>query len=101
MTAATLDSRLDGVVGGRTAQALEKAFEMRTVRDLLWHFPRRYSNRGELTPLTGLPVGEHVTVLAQVLDLRERSMQRRGGRLLEVRITDGHGSLQLTFFNQP
>lgn len=96
----TLDTRLVAVVGGRTAAALEKAFEMRTVRDLLWHFPRRYSNRGDLTPLTGLPVGEHVTVLAQVLDVRERSMQRRGGNILEVRITDGTGTLQLTFFNQ-
>ena len=99
MTSATLDSPLTGVVGGRTASALEKAFGLRTVRDLLWHVPRRYSERGELTPLTGLPVGEHVTVLAQVLDVRSRSMQR-GGSLLEVRITDGVGSLQLTFFNQ-
>lgn len=101
MTTTTLDSRLDGVVGGRTAKALERAFEMQTVRDLLWHFPRRYSNRGELTPLVGLPIGEHVTVLAQVLDVRERRMQRRGGTLVEVRITDGTGTLQLTFFNQP
>ncbi|MGD9607240.1 MAG: ATP-dependent DNA helicase RecG [Leucobacter sp.] len=100
MNAVTLDSRLDGVVGGRTAKVLERAFEMGTVRDLLWHVPRRYSNRGELTPLIGLPVGEHVTVLAQVLDVRERRMQRRNGKLLEVRITDGVGSLQLTFFNQ-
>lgn len=100
MTTTTLDSRLDAVVGGRTATALEKAFGMQTVRDLLWHFPRRYSNRGELTPLVGLPVGEHVTVLAQVLDVRERRMQRRNGSLLEVRITDGVGTLVLTFFNQ-
>ncbi|MBO1901093.1 ATP-dependent DNA helicase RecG [Leucobacter weissii] len=100
MTAATLDSRLDGVVGGRTAAALQRAFELRTVRELLWHVPRRYSNRGDLTPLTGLPVGEHVTVLAQVLDVRERRMQRRNGKLLEARITDGTGTLQLTFFNQ-
>ena len=34
-----------------------------------------------------------------MLDVRSRSMQR-GGSLLEVRITDGVGSLQLTFFNQ-
>jgi len=100
MPEAMLDSKLDGVVGGRTASALAKAFDMHTVRDLLWHVPRRYSERGELTPLAGLPVGEHVTVLAQVLDVRSRSMQR-GGNLLEVRITDGVGSLQLTFFNQP
>jgi len=96
----TLDSRLDGVLGGRTASAFAKSFGIRTVRELLWHFPRRYSERGELTPLAGLPVGEHVTVLAQVLDVRSRSMQR-GGSLLEVRITDGTGWLQLTFFNQP
>lgn len=94
-----LDTRLDGVVGGRTAKALERGFGLRTVRDLLWHLPRRYSERGELTPLQGLPVGEHVTVLAQVLDVRSRQMQR-GGKLLEARITDGVGSLQLTFFNQ-
>lgn len=100
MDAAPLDRRLDGVVGGRTATELERAFGMRTVRDLLWHVPRRYSNRGELTPLAGLPVGEHVTVLAQVLDVRERRMQRRNGKLLEARITDGVGTLQLTFFNQ-
>ena len=99
MATATLDSRLDAVVGGRTASALEKAFGLTTVRELLWHLPRRYSERGELTPLSGLPVGEHVTVLAQVLDVRSRSMQR-GGKLLEARITDGVGSLQLTFFNQ-
>ena len=93
MSTITLDTRLDGVVGGRTAKALETAFEMHTVRDLLWHFPRRYSNRGELTPLVGLPIGEHITVLAQVLDVRQRTMQRRGGSLLEVRITDGIGTL--------
>ena len=99
MADTTLSTRLEGVVGGRTAKALERGFGLRTVRDLLWHLPRRYSERGELTPLQGLPVGEHVTVLAQVLDVRSRQMQR-GGRLLEARITDGEGSLQLTFFNQ-
>jgi len=101
MSQVTLDTRLVGVVGGRTAAVLEKSLAVTTVRELLWHLPRRYSNRGELTPLTGLPVGEHVTVLAQVLDTRERRMQRRNGKLLEVRITDGVGTLQLTFFNQP
>ncbi|MEJ6490014.1 ATP-dependent DNA helicase RecG [Leucobacter sp. USCH14] len=101
MTRATLDTPLAGVVGDRTAKPLERAFEMRTVGDLLFHFPRRYSRRGELTPLNDLPVGEQIAVVAQVLDVRERQMQRRKGRLLEVRITDGAGSLTLTFFNQP
>ncbi|RGE22441.1 ATP-dependent DNA helicase RecG [Leucobacter sp. wl10] len=100
MTRATLDTALDGVVGARTAKPLGRAFEMRTVGDLLFHFPRRYSRRGELTPLSGLPPGEQITVVAQVLDVRERRMQRRNGSILEARITDGTGSLTLTFFNQ-
>ncbi|QBE50036.1 ATP-dependent DNA helicase RecG [Leucobacter triazinivorans] len=100
MTRATLDTPLDGVVGARTAKPLDRAFGLRTVGDLLLHFPRRYSRRGELTPLRGLPLGEQITVVAQVLDVRERRMQRRNGSLLEARITDGTGTLTLTFFNQ-
>ncbi len=100
MTSASLGTRLDGVIGARTAKPLEKAFGVRTVGDLLWHLPRRYSRRGELTPLLGLPIGEQITVVAQVLDVRERTMQRRRGSILEVRITDGTGTLTLTFFNQ-
>ncbi len=41
-----LETRLTGVLGGRTASAFEKAFGMRTVADLLAHYPRRYASRG-------------------------------------------------------
>ena len=100
MSTVTLATGLAGVVGARTAQALDKSFDMLTVGDLLAHIPRRYSHRGELTPLAGLPVGEQITVVAQVLDTQSRQMQRRRGNILVVRITDGTGILSLTFFNQ-
>ncbi len=96
----TLDSRLDGVVGGKTASALQRAFGMRTVGDLLSHYPRRYAKRGELTPIDSLVVGDPVTIVAQIKSVNERKMQSRRGSLLEVIITDGHGDVQLTFFNQ-
>ncbi|MET0735205.1 MAG: ATP-dependent DNA helicase RecG [Microbacterium sp.] len=96
----TLDSRLDGAVGGKTASALERAFGMRTVGDLLAHYPRRYARRGELTPISSLPLGEPVTIVAEVVRASERRMQNRKGSLLEVVISDGHGQLSLTFFNQ-
>ena len=66
MPSFTLDSRLDGAVGGKTSGALEKAFGMRTVGDLLAHYPRRYARRGELTPIASLPLGEPVTIVAEV-----------------------------------
>lgn len=100
MATVTLESPLSGIIGGRSAKALEKAFGVVTAQDLLEHLPRRYSRRGELTPLVGLPVGEQVTVVAQVLDVQVRRMQRRPGQIVEARITDGVGTLTLTFFNQ-
>ena len=98
--AVTLDTRLGTVLGGRTSGAFEKAFGMRTVADLLSHYPRRYAKRGELTALANLPLDENVTIVAEVVRVQERPMRARRGSILEVKITDGEGILTLTFFNQ-
>ena len=95
-----LDVKLSSALGGRTATALEKHLGLQTVGDLISHYPRRYARRGELTALTELPIDENVTIVAEVLETRERPMRNRGGSLLEVRISDGKGILVLTFFNQ-
>lgn len=98
--ATTLDTKLSGVLGGRTAQALQRAFGHVTVGDLLSHYPRRYAARGELTALAQLPLDENVTIVADVLEVRERTMRSRRGSILEAKISDGTGILTLTFFNQ-
>jgi ATP-dependent DNA helicase RecG len=98
--AITLDSKLSGVLGGRTASAFEKAFGMRSIADLLNHYPRRYAKRGELTALANLPIDENVTIVAEVLRVQDRPMRARRGSILEVKISDGEGILTLTFFNQ-
>lgn len=91
---------LDRVLGDRTAKSFAKHLGLRTVSDLLANFPRRYATRGALTPITELPIGEPATVVADILEVRERRMKGRNGSILEVRITDGHGSMSLSFFNQ-
>ncbi|MCR2792978.1 ATP-dependent DNA helicase RecG [Microbacterium sp. zg.Y625] len=96
----SLESRLRAAVGDKTAGALERAFGMQTVGDLLAHYPRRYAKRGELTPIDSLPLGEQVTIVAEVRSATERRMRNRRGSILEVVISDGQGALVLTFFNQ-
>ena len=91
---------LDRVLGDRTAKAFARHLGLRTVADLLQHYPRRYYTRGELTPIAKIPVGEAVTVVAQIVDATERRMKGKNGSILEIRITDGEGQLSLTFFNQ-
>ncbi|GAB3605753.1 ATP-dependent DNA helicase RecG [Conyzicola nivalis] len=95
-----LDAPLKNALGPRTSAALAKGLGLKTVGDLLSHYPRRYIRRGELTELSHLPLDENVTIVAEVLEVRQRSMQARKGSILEVKISDGKGILTLTFFNQ-
>jgi len=95
-----LDVRLSTALGGRTANAMRKHLGLETVGDLLSHYPRRYATRGELTSLSDLPLDEPVTIVAEVIEVHERRMQAKRGTIFEARITDGKGTLTLTFFNQ-
>jgi ATP-dependent DNA helicase RecG len=95
-----LDAKLSSALGGRTASAIEKGLGLVTVGDLLSHYPRRYARRGELTALSELELDTSVTLVAEVLEVRERPMRAKRGSILEVTISDGRGILTLTFFNQ-
>ncbi|MCB5182637.1 ATP-dependent DNA helicase RecG [Streptomyces antimicrobicus] len=95
-----LDEPLKKTLGPATAKVMAEQLGLHTVGDLLHHYPRRYAERGELTPLTELAdqLDEHVTVVAQVADARVHTFNGGRGRRLEVTITDGAGRLQLVFF---
>jgi ATP-dependent DNA helicase RecG len=93
-------TKLDRLLGDRTAKAFARHLGLVTVADLLQHYPRRYAVRGELTPIAQVPIGESVTVVAEIVDFKERRMSGKTSHLLEVRITDGSAFLTLTFFNQ-
>jgi ATP-dependent DNA helicase RecG len=67
----------------------------------VYHFPRRYDERGEHTDIRSLEVGEQVTVMAQVQKTTVRPMRARRGQILEATVGDGSGGvLTCTFFNQ-
>lgn len=93
-----LDTPLSTPLGAAPARTLERAFGMTTVADLLGHYPRRYADPGELTPIRDLPIGETVTIVAEVLSSSVRRMRNRPGAMLEVMIGDGVGTMSLTFF---
>jgi ATP-dependent DNA helicase RecG len=96
----TVRDPLERVLGAKTAKALSDAFGQETAGDLLRHYPRRYASRGELTELSSLQEGEHVTVLAKVALVRKLPMGGRRGDRLEVVVTDGTARLTLMFFHK-
>jgi len=95
---ASLETRLQNIVGDRTADVLEKSFGMTTVNELLRHYPRRYVARGELTDISTLLADDEVTILAEIEAVKLR--RANGKNILEVIVTDGSANLSLTFFNQ-
>ncbi|MEU8925071.1 ATP-dependent DNA helicase RecG [Kitasatospora sp. NPDC048545] len=95
-----LDEPLTKLVGDRTAKVLADSLKLRTVGDLLHHYPRRYVERGQLTSLDELDVDEHVTVLARIEKVTLIPFRGRKGDRLEVVVTDGRSRLSLVFFNQ-
>ncbi|GAB3157259.1 ATP-dependent DNA helicase RecG [Amycolatopsis sp. NPDC004378] len=97
---AGLRDKLPLLLGAKTAKALATSLDIETVSDLLRHYPRRYAERGELTDIAGLELGEHATVLARIEKVSKRRMKSRNGTILDMVITDGKRRLTCAFFNQ-
>src|SRR6478752_273443 len=109
---AELELGLDRRIGTRSAAVIEKHLGITTVGGLLNYFPRRYLSRGELTPISEVPLDEEVTLIARVVSSSTRSMRARRGSLTDVVISDDAGgaastraagalpgTLKVSFFN--
>ena len=101
-----LSARLSAAVGDRTAKPLAEHLSLHTVGDLLRHYPRRYVERGALTPFDELVLGEHATVFAEVQLCTGRTVNARGGgrkplHKTDVVIRDDRGAtMRLAIFNR-
>ncbi len=95
-----MDDALDQVLDAKAAALLAEQLDVRTVAGLLRHYPRRYADQGQLTPIAGLLAGEDVTVVAEVRTCGSRRMQQKNGTIQNAVIWDGTRELNLTFFNQ-
>lgn len=106
---ATLSDRLDYIVGKKAAGPLEEHFGIRTVNDLLRHYPRKYSD-GMTVLAEGeeLKEGEHVTFVdtitgTKVGDMKpqfdKKTGKRRKRKWLRVTLGDRRSPVTATFFN--
>lgn len=77
-----------------------KRLGVTTIRDLLYLFPRRYDDYRSLKTINQLHYGEEVTVIGAIWDTMARQT-KGGGSLVTSIITDGTGTIQATWFNQP
>jgi ATP-dependent DNA helicase RecG len=90
-------TRLTGI-GEKTEEGLHR-LGLRTIGDLLWYLPRRYVDYSSLKPINRLLYGEIVTVIGEVMEVHTRRTRKMP--VTEMLISDGSGSLLVTFYNQP
>lgn len=87
-------------VGPTTAGRLER-LGIRTVLDLLTHFPIRHEDLRKTTPIARLPFGRTVVVRGRIQLIATRRGFRRRLSLTEAIVADRSGSLRVVWFNQP
>ncbi|HZB02428.1 MAG TPA: ATP-dependent DNA helicase RecG [Actinomycetota bacterium] len=83
---------------GEEAYVVLAGIGIRTVGDLLRHYPRRHIDRTTVQAIGDLDAGEHATVLGTVKRVRPAHTHRSP---VTVTVADGTGELDLAFFNQP
>ncbi|MGZ6779049.1 MAG: ATP-dependent DNA helicase RecG, partial [Mycobacterium sp.] len=106
-----LSDRLDFVIGRTNARKLEEHFDIRTVNDLLRHYPRKYNEgmvvRGEGDDLD-VEEGEHVTFVDTITETKVGDMKpvwdkkrnrMRYPKWLRVTLGNHRPTVTATFFN--
>lgn len=96
------DSKLEEVLrlDQKQKTALKK-LGLSSVRDLLYHFPTRYSNTAEIESINTLEKGKKATLFGKVSALKTSKAFRKKIPMSEALLDDGNGKIKLIWFHQP
>ncbi|MEO7665132.1 MAG: hypothetical protein ABIV26_08380, partial [Candidatus Limnocylindrales bacterium] len=92
-----------GLPGATAIARRGKRLGIETVRDLLFHLPRRYDDLREmrtLGELRWLPDGQVISARVRVADLRVEASFRRRTQRTVARLEDDTGSVDATWFGR-
>lgn len=94
-----MSDRLDSILGEKTAVPLAEHFDIRTVEDLLRHYPHRYMTQGAELTAKEPAEGEHITIVATITSATLRTMKARKGQFLAVSLAAEGQQIDATFFS--
>ena len=86
---------------GEKRAALYEKIGIRTVGDLLGHYPRIYEDWSSPTLIRNAVPGEPCCIRGWAVNSPTEHRVRKGMTLYKFRVTDGERSLQVTLFNNP
>jgi ATP-dependent DNA helicase RecG len=86
-------------VGPARAKTLAR-LEIKSLRDLIFFFPRRYEDRRKLEPIASAELGKYQTLRGEISAVYLRRT-KRGLSIFEITLADKSGKIRLVWFNQP
>ena len=87
---------LSGV--GPAWQKKLQRLEIKTIKDLLWHFPFRYDDYSKTTPIAQLKIDQSVVIKGEVISISKTRSPRRRITIIEAILEDQTGSIKLIWF---
>lgn len=78
-----------------------KRLGIKTVGQLLFHFPHRYEDFSNVISIAEVKNGETVSIQGKILDIKNIRTFRKRMVLTQALMGDNSGSLQVIWFNQP
>ncbi len=92
-------AKINGI-GQQFLAKLDK-LKIKTVKDLLWHFPFRYDDFSSVVKIADLKINQAATIQGVVKKLSVRHSWRRKIAIIEALIADETGGIKAIWFNQP
>ena len=86
-------------IGPRFIERLKK-LNIKTVKDLLWHFPFRYEDFSEISKIADLTVGQQTTIQGVIKEIKPRKSWKRRMFIIEALVSDDTGNIKSIWFNQ-
>ncbi len=86
---------------GPVFQKRLKKLGIKTVQDLLFHFPHRYEDFSNLIPISQVKVNEICTIRGKILEIETGRTWKRRMFLTRAVITDKSGAIKAVWFNRP
>ncbi|MCX6764254.1 MAG: ATP-dependent DNA helicase RecG [Candidatus Nealsonbacteria bacterium] len=78
-----------------------KKLGIKTLRDLLFHFPYRYDDFSKITPISKIKIGETQCVQGEILEIETTRTWKRKIFLTQAVLKDETGAIKIIWFNQP
>lgn len=75
--------------------------EIKTIRDLFFHFPHRYDDFSQIILISEFKKGQKATIQGKIVEIENTRLFRKRMVLTEALVKDKSGTIKIVWFNQP